>query len=190
MTTKKKPTTSKPKAPSEPFNFDEFNKLKSIYQSVYKLKQLLAETQEKFKNVDVSDDTEGQIVYLCSVLRNIALNTHNKTDAESIESLQREIHQKLLDKVNNLANDYNNREAILRFKLEDLNEQRKAYIERELKSIEDINNKQDSPEWHHLNNDEARDLLSKILGRGVQFRSKRTPNGPIMIFDENGIWFK
>jgi prefoldin subunit 5 len=181
--TKKDPTMN---MPPKSFNFNEFNKYKELYKNIRQTQGVLEETKSKFqKTPDSANSCNNACTYLLSVLQAVFNHTNNSNDHKAIQSLYGDIYQKLIDFINNLNDDYENRAAILKTKLEDLDKQRQAYVDFELKGIEEVNNEPPESEWKHINDKDILNIIGKLFGFQKDPSSDRR-----MVIDENGIWFR
>jgi len=193
MATPKKPTNKNPEPKKVPeFDFKEYEKIRSLYGNVSLLMGCLKETKEKvaIDDLDKADFKElsNAIQYIMSAFSGAIVNYSKTTaDVKGLLSLYKEIYTKLMDRLNSLGEDYTNRYNIIKAKLEEMEEDKRKYVDFQLKGMQAVTEDTEDKEWKHgppSFEDIIRNLISG--GLGVKF-----PKGKhAMIIDENGCYFK
>jgi len=190
MATPKKPNSPPPrnqeppkKKPVTEFDFNEYEKLKVLYKNISLLKDCLKDGIEKVKDIDESQLTNYEeltklINFLTNVFWGIVNYTKVSSDKTGLVSLYKSICDQLVERLNGLYSDYNNRYNILRAKLDDMEEQKKAYIDFQIRGMNEVKN---DPDWKQCHDGEFFDILRKVFGC--------VPKGKAIIIDSDGEWF-
>lgn len=195
MATTKKPNTNPnpgPKTNPRPsFDFQEYEKVKSLYKINKILNQAVQEAREKYylstKEIEKLEFPElreliNQIMSIFDIIRNN--KNDESSDVKAVYSVYRELAKILIQQLINYSEDFNNRNNILRAKLEDLEEKKRAYIDYELRGIHECNTKDDK-DWKHINEIHDRNQLFEIFRQAFGM----PPPGRAIIIDSDGVRF-
>lgn len=175
------------------FDSKEYEQLKDMLSKVNEVKEqidsCLKSNSEPIKDLDKYDfRTICSLMYECfEALEKTIYDYENSSSYHApIKSLYVEIYNKLLETIKSYQIVINKKQSILKSKLFDLEQDRKAYIEKELKAM--TSNEKD-PDW--INNssfslEQLMTIISAALGGlGIQL-----PNGKVLVFDQNGCRFR
>lgn len=172
------------------FDFGEYNNVKLTFNTIEEIYNTLTEAKEDITNnynvntiTDIDLLAQGIEVMMESFKQLEA--TDIQSEKKSILTLYREIFKKLFDLLSSLTNDYSNRYSIVKSKLNDLEQERKAYIEKELQAMKTNT----TPGW--INNSSlSMEQLMTIIGAALGGLGIQLPNGKVLIFDQNGCRFR
>lgn len=154
MATPKKPRPSKENLnkdePSKkPFDFKEYEQLKDMLSKVNGVKEqidsCLESNNEPIKDLDKYDFSSiCSLMYECFETLGQTIYENSSSSQTPIKALYIEIYNKLLETIKSYQIVINKKQSILKSKLSDLEQDRKAYIEKELKAMR--SNEKD-PDW-------------------------------------------
>ncbi len=166
------------------FSFEEYEQLKDMLSKVNEVKEqidaCLESNNEPIKDLDKYDfSTICALMHECFEALEETIYGNSSSSRTPIKALYIEIYNKLLETIKSYQIVISKKQSILKSKLSDLEQDRKAYIEKELKAMR--SNEKDS-DWIS-NNSFSPEQLMTIISAALGGLGIKLSNGKVLVFD-------